>query len=407
MKSQTHLLSGPLLVSGSENPAPRQGGVPPSVQALEISVTDASIDDGDPVPAWIQTHVQHVVHRRWMPIRRRLYTAWHRSGDDQLAKRAERLNMCCASPMVQKGVDGASKTRMMRCRDRLCPLCAIKRSERLGSQLVAAVSKMDDPRHIVLTAPAVPDFLREQIDGLRHAFRALRRSDQWSGTQRGGVYSIEVTLNKKTGLWHPHLHIITDGEYIAQNTLVDEWRRALQTSGIWSEVRDDQAVVVWIERVGNRRRLADYIGKYVAKPAELESWPEDALCEYAVAMRGARLVHAFGSLHGMKLESDDEPNEQAEPGVVLAVLPIINAARRGDALAIAVCASSRAHGHAWDQWAGVDTPPEEIERVAGYEVDEEAWWNAVRCLHHEYATGLRGWLRERTPDPVPTEPPWW
>jgi len=407
MASTTQTETNLLLVSCSENPGSPKGGRPTSLEALETSVISSDECDDDPVPVWLQTHIQHVIHRRWMPTRKRIYTAWHRSGDDSLAKRAEKLNMCCASPLVEMCVGGSTRTRMMRCRDRLCPLCSIRRSEILGAQLVNAVAQMDDPRHVVLTAPAIDDWLRDQIDGLRVAFRALRRHPAWTGSQQGGVYSIEVTRNAKTGLWHPHLHIISDGDYLPHNSLVDAWSQALRTTIPWAEIPAGARTVVWVERVGNRRRLADYIGKYVAKPAELDQWPDEPLCEYATAMRGARLVHAFGSLHGKKLGSDDEPNEQPQGEKSLAVLPIIRAARAGDLLAISVCVASTRHGHAWDRWAGMDPPPEALDNIDAFGADESAWWDAVLSLHYECDTGLRSWLRARTPEPEPPLPPWW
>lgn len=405
MESNHRTQTCPLLVSPSENPGPPQGGRPASVQALETSVTPSPIEGVDPVPAWIQTRVQHVIHRRWMTTRRRLFEAFHRSGCDRLGRRAEKLGMCCASPLAYKSEGGETRTQIMRCRDRLCPMCSIKRSETLADQLVAGISKMDDPRHLVLTAPATPAPLDHQVADLRKAFRALRRSPVWKGTQRGGVYSIEVTRNEKTGLWHPHLHVVMDGCYIGHESARDEWREALRTTGCWAEMPAAAACVIWIERVGSRRRIGDYIGKYVAKPAEIDRWPEDALVEYAEAMHGARLVHAFGNLHGVKLRDDDEPNEPMAPGRMVSVLGVIRRARWGCPMTIAVCNASTSHGHRWGEWAAIDTPAGYGSVELGLRANESLWWQLVEAIDRDDDGAVRaireGWI---PPPPKPPDP---
>lgn len=166
---------------------------------------------------------------------------------------------------------------------------------------------MDSPRHLVLTAPSVTAPLADQLAELRAAFRRLRQSDAWKATQKGGVYAFEVTRNARTGLWHPHVHVIIDGRYWPHHEARDAWRAALAGGSIWGHLADDDAVIVHLSAVHSRQAVARYIAKYITKPAEIADWPQAAILEYADALHGVRLLHTFGSLHGVKLAPAD-PN---------------------------------------------------------------------------------------------------
>jgi len=205
----------------------------------------------------------------------------------------------------------------IRCRDRLCPLCAHRRAAEAAERFGRAVRAMGAARHIVLTVASIEAPLKDQLDELRRAMRRLRSQHRWSRLVDGGVYSIEITRNRQTGRWHPHVHVIADGDYYHQRDLTADWQMALRSGTLWSAVAKSQPPIVHISAVHNRNQLARYIAKYISKPADIASWPHDAIAQYASALRGVRMLHAFGSLHGVKL-SGDEPN-QTDPGATFLV----------------------------------------------------------------------------------------
>jgi len=241
--------------------------------------------------------------------------------------------------MLRVTAEGTARVTAARCRDRLCPLCASRRSREAAERTKHAVQAMDSPRHIVLTAPAVPRTLAEQLTGLRAAMRSLRRSREWRDHVRGGVYTWEITLNRRTGLWHPHIHMLVDGNYWPQRAIADRWREALRTSQCWAHMGPDDPCVVWISAVRSRESTARYISKYVAKPSDLRDWPTWAIHEYASATHGLRLISTFGTLHGQTLDPKDpnEPTPEAETAIALHWIDRLAQSGSQDAQELAAC----------------------------------------------------------------------
>jgi hypothetical protein len=250
---------------------------------------------------------------------------------------------------------------------------------------------MDAPRHLVLTAPVSNAPLRHQLDDLRTAFRRLRSTPLWKRTQLGGTYSIEVTRNARTGLWHPHVHIITDGTFLPHHMARDAWRDCLRRTVCWACLAPDGACVVDLRKVTSRGKASEYIAKYVAKPAVLEGWPDDAICELSLAIAGMRMVHSFGSLHNQCLESE-EPNESPGASEFLADLgQVVRRAKAGDPESLVVLLAAKRHGVHLTRY-------HQLAVDDGGELEELA----ARCTESEFvamacsdAAFFRSWCRER------------
>lgn len=116
--------------------------------------------------------------------------------------------------------------------------------------------------------------------------------------------SLEVTYNAERKTWHPHAHLLIEGDYLPQ----DELARA------WAALTGDSRIV-WIESV--RQRAADRWGgdvkaalrellKYAAKPTPAFLAADDGgvLAELLVALRGRHLTATSGALRGVVVEDD-------------------------------------------------------------------------------------------------------
>lgn len=282
--------------------SPSSGGAPPpGLTSLDDSET---IDD----LVLTTTHAQRRIHRAWASERARIVYAFASSEHEKLILRSYSIAQCCASPMIRLSGGGDVSVCPIRCRDRLCPLCALRRAAEAAQKYGKAVASMDAARHLVLTAPALDAPLAEQLRGMQNAMKRLRQQLAWKRRVVGGVYTIEVTFNKESGRWHPHLHVIVDGDFFPHHELMDAWRQALSSSDLWSDLEAGDRVIVHISAVHNRKQLARYIAKYIAKPAELCRWSLSCIREYSLAVVGKRMMHTFGTLHGVKLGVDD-PNE--------------------------------------------------------------------------------------------------
>jgi hypothetical protein len=226
------------------------------------------------------------------------------------------------------------------CDSRLCPTCMNRRMGRAIQKYEGLVEAMDQPTLLTLTIENVED-LAQGKEAIQGAFGRLRRrvippkgeqgekrwvwrrdggapaDDYWksaltgarqhdlarevqtryvdadrgipfSDLIEGGFYGIDIK-EQEPGRYHVHLHAICDMAYVPQAAL----------SSVWEDLTG--APVVDVRRIDERggydteSALAEVVG-YVCKPPSFAT--TDAEVEYLTALKDARLVQPFGSLHG-------------------------------------------------------------------------------------------------------------
>lgn len=219
---------------------------------------------------------------------------------------ANRMATCCRKPMVLR--DAANEEVRLsekRCRSRCCPRCRRFRAREVQHRLIAACKLMDSTRFLTLTLVSTDAPLRDQLLELRRSFARLRRDRVWRTRVVGGIYCVEVTWSQELRMWHPHLHAVIDGAYFPKRAIVETWKKASRGS-----------YIVDIQYVHSASRIASYIAKYVSKGDDASKVPDYKLAEWAVSVHGLRLVHSFGSLHGVQLVEKPERS----PGVSIEVV---------------------------------------------------------------------------------------
>lgn len=250
-----------------------------------------------------QTRLQETLHAKHLEPRLRIMQALHDPADRRLYNASMRLAACGTGARFAMDVQRKKVSPFLhRCRHPMCPFCARTRSLHVADQIKALTDHFPRPRHMVLTVKSRRGPLIGQLRDLRTWFGKLRRSRLWKGAVKGGVYTVEVTINEDTGLWHPHLHILFDGSYIPV--------RALQK--VWHEITGGSEIV-WLEEVYNRDGAANELAKYIGKPQRVEAWTLEQIKEYAIAIHGGRMVQTFGNCHGKKVE-DEDPEERIPEG---------------------------------------------------------------------------------------------
>lgn len=276
-----------------------------------------------------QSRPQAAIHARFEGERATIWNALHDSDEEKLQRRASKLAQCCQMPTIRLSSSGEVLVCPQRCRDRLCPLCSVQRAKKTGERANEACKRMNMARLITLTVPHTSGPLSGQIKAIRAAFGRLRRSKSWKKHVDGGVYGFEVKLSGADACWHPHLHVIADGEFYDKTRLREDWRDALNhPSSPWN-LEPDDPLATSIDFIRNRREAAKYVAKYIAKPQSLASWPPPALREFASAMAGQRLISTFGSLHGVTLDAADPNRDPAETTHVAGIFTLNTAAGRG------------------------------------------------------------------------------
>jgi hypothetical protein len=261
---------------------------------------------------------------------------------------AERVARCMQQsvqlecPTMAGGCGSDDNFTPITCDSRLCPVCMNRAMGRNIEKYRAQIEAMDHPTLLTLTIENVgdPETGKEAVQGafgrLRQrtfpsegkqgekryvwatgddggepadhywksalcgagAFDLARRLQKhyveqdrqipWKELVDGGVYGIDIK-QQEDGTYNVHLHAICDMPYIPQAAL----------SSVWEDLTG--APVVDVRRIDSRgdldaeSALAEVIG-YVTKPPEFESVEDEV--EYLTALKGARLVQPFGSLHG-------------------------------------------------------------------------------------------------------------
>lgn len=123
------------------------------------------------------------------------------------------------------------------CKDRLCPMCNWRRSLKIFSQVSKVMNHLESSGYQFLfltltvrncSADSLPATCQIIFDGWR---RLYHKKSVFQKSIAGTFRSLEVTRNKKTGEFHPHLHVVLAVTpdyfhkfYISQASWCSLWR---------------------------------------------------------------------------------------------------------------------------------------------------------------------------------------
>lgn len=207
------------------------------------------------------------------------------------------------------------------CHDRFCAPCAAAKAAKMSRRFVAA-SKGKQLRFVTLTLKHNKNALSDQLSRLTSCFAQLRRRTVWKDAVTGGAAFIEVKLSKYDGCWHPHMHILVEGNYIGQKEL----------SLAWFAVTGD-SYVVDIRALSCLDEVIGYVTKYAGKPVGgIVLQTPERLQEAIQTMRGKRFCTTFGNWHNVS--HDDEDDGLKDWGTVSSLAGLLSAARAGNDLAV-------------------------------------------------------------------------
>lgn len=215
-----------------------------------------------------------------------------------------------------------------KCRHRWCPACAAEKRRNAVWRLEDHLKTLppNSLRLLTLTLRSSNDPLSEQIDRLYASFRKFRQRVKIAACIAGGVAFLELTYSEKLQAWHPHLHVMCTGTYLAQQLASQQWH----------DVTGD-SYIVDIRAVRDRAALG-YVAKYLGKSVPQKVYFEQALlCEAMTGLARRRSFFAFGSWRGLKLS--ETPNIDGEWTTVASLPSVILAARAGDGRAIMILRS--------------------------------------------------------------------
>jgi plasmid rolling circle replication initiator protein Rep len=250
------------------------------------------------------------------------------------------------------------------CRERLCPMCAWRRSLKWASDvskvLHAAVEEEPGRQWVMLTLTQrnVPsEALPGEITKILHGWRLLTQRQDLRPVA-GWLRTLEVTRNDRTGEWHPHIHALlwVKPEYWSGQSYVSQkrWRE------LWAEVMGlDYDPSVEVHRVRPRKAkssdsseshdhldaAAFEVGKYTVKDADLVGDGSDTTERVEVldaALKSRRLLAWGGRLKAVAREVAPEVPEGADD--------LVHITDEDHGMQCPICSSKmRTHVYRWIQ----------------------------------------------------------
>lgn len=253
----------------------------------------------------------------------------------EFRRRAERMAQCSDYLVFGDVVDeqtGEVEHKLQAaqfCRDRLCPMCAWRKSLVAFGQMSELMDRIDTdhpnafvPIFLTLTmrncggaelAGTITDLLAawSRMMNSKHKRKPYR-------VTRGWFRALEVTYNAETGEWHPHIHaiLLVDADYfdcwdkyIDHDGWIAEWRWALRADY-------DPSVDVRTIKGGREHAVAE-VTKYTVKPGEwLDAKDEEGTDErvelLAITLKGRRLVAFGGIMKATRKALEQEDAETAD-----------------------------------------------------------------------------------------------
>lgn len=152
------------------------------------------------------------------------------------------------------------------CRDRLCPMCAYRRSQKMFSQNMAVYQKIKDyhPNYrqlfLTLTVPNVKLWqLKETLRRMSASWNRLRNHRRFKDEPIVGYCKkLEITYNKETNTYHPHYHVMLT---------LKGWASPIQYYVHWwsKSYQMGRQLVCYVEAVKGDAKSVSEMSKYMTK----------------------------------------------------------------------------------------------------------------------------------------------
>lgn len=256
-----------------------------------------------------------------------------------LSKVADRVGSCTETIMaLLPDRDRGILPLILRCKSRWCPPCALSLSYKRAFAIVGSLARLADHdrlTHAVYTTPNVT--AHELPRAVRRLVLAWKRLHGQTGGKsrpheaaraiRGAVRNMEITYNRESDSYHPHIHAILDADHLDQAAYTWAWDLA--------RARADLPAVetlVYLSRLKPKPRrpkndgvqpvctipgtpatsrspedlpstalldAAFEVSKYAVKPADAagdDGFPTADLALVALALKGLHVSQATGSI---------------------------------------------------------------------------------------------------------------
>lgn len=162
------------------------------------------------------------------------------------------------------------------CKNRYCPICQWRKSRKAFAKSYNVQKRMEQKYNynylfLTLTLRNTPDLARG-IDDILKSFKSLQDTTRYRNVVKGFIRTLEITYNKESKEWHPHLHVIlavkedyfTNAElYTDRETWASLWKQSAKIEYY------PQCDIRKIDNNEREKAIAE-VSKYMVKPIDIE-----------------------------------------------------------------------------------------------------------------------------------------
>jgi plasmid rolling circle replication initiator protein Rep len=246
-----------------------------------------------------------------------LSASYKRLGNE---KKAKDVNLCASIINYAANPNNHEDKKLYQayfCRCSLCPVCAMRRSEKLRGQTYKIVKHLDETKgyrylFLSLTIRNMPsEELSASIDALMKGFNLLTKRKEFKALSKGWMRGLEVTHNWVTNEYHPHIHMLiaVDERYFTEYenymnhwTWVELWKSCMHLDY-------DPSVQVKKVSKDKERKEKDSI-TYAGAVSELAKYPVKSN-DYAVTWKGREYFqNSIKRKYGVDFEVRDKQHAE-------------------------------------------------------------------------------------------------
>ncbi|HUW47113.1 MAG TPA: protein rep [Dehalococcoidia bacterium] len=225
--------------------------------------------------------------------------AWQRSGDfyyhvDDILQSnyVERWERCRRRAWFARHVvTGEVRVFSSACRLRWCSLCSTARRNWITHTVAEWVREASYPKFLTVTLKHSNAPLLHQVNSLYEYFRKFRHAKFVADSAIGGIWFFQIKRSKTSGQWHPHIHCVIEGKYMAQRKLSELWSRL--TCG---------SKIVDIRPIRDPVKAASEVARYASSPADISTMDPNDYVEVFQSLHSRKACGTWGSARKVSLK---------------------------------------------------------------------------------------------------------
>lgn len=190
----------------------------------------------------------------------------------------------CTSYVVEE--EGRYKSKY--CHNRWCLVCNRIKTAKYINEYTPIINSFAEKRFLTLTTPNVPaSKLKATIEQMNKQWYQIRDQHRKSGIKLKGVRKLEVTYNPDRDDYHPHYHIVIEGNQADGQKIINDW---IEKDNARSHKAQDNAECT----EGSLKELFKYFTKITSDNKNQDSITIPALDHIFVTLKGKRVFQSFG-----------------------------------------------------------------------------------------------------------------